>query len=192
MSITTKRAIFHVICVLSIAIAALFISKTLILLLLGVATCIFLAFEFLRLKISFMNNWFLLHFRSLLRETEVSRITGSSYVLIASFIALLAFERDVAVLALSFMAVGDAIATVVGSRIGKTKFLGKTIEGNIACLIFCIAVGFVYFHAGLDISLLAILIGALAATIIQGITLPINDNLTIPLFSGLVMTLIQL
>jgi len=145
MSITTKRAIFHVIYVLSIAIAALFISKTLILLLVVIER-----------NRSITHNWLKLR----------------PYRVLHSF---LAFERDLAVLALSFMAVGDAITTVVGSRIGKTKFLGKTIEGNIACLISCVTVGFVYNHIGLG----------------QGVTIPINDNLTIPLFSGLVMTLIQ-
>ncbi len=107
-------------------------------------------------------------------------------------IAFLAFERDIAILALSFLAVGDAVATIVGKKIGKNIFLGKTVEGDLACLASCAATGFVFYYAGLDIDLFTILLGSLAATIIEGVNLPINDNLTIPLFSGLMMTLIQL
>jgi len=180
------------VCGLCIVIAALFLPETLVLVLLSVVTCIFLAFEFLRLKVTGINSWFFLHFRWLLRETEISRITGASYVLIAALVALLASERDIAVLALSFLAVGDAIASIVGKQIGKNKFLGKTVEGDLACFVSCVAAGFVFYYAGLEISLLAILFGSLAATVAEGVNLPINDNLTIPLFSGLIMTLIQM
>lgn len=49
-------------------------------------------------------------------EKEVSRLTGASYMLLASLIALLAFPIDVAVLAISFLVVGEAMATLGGSH----------------------------------------------------------------------------
>jgi len=113
-------------------------------------------------------------------------------MLIASLVAFLAFERDIAVLALSFLAVGDAVATIVGKQIGRTRFLGKTVEGDLACFISCVATGFVFYHAGLDIRLLTILVGSLAATFVEAMPLPINDNLTMPISAGVVMTLMPI
>jgi dolichol kinase len=49
-------------------------------------------------------------------------------------------------------------------------------------------IGFIFYYSGLSIPLLAILVGSAGATIAEAIPLPINDNLTVPLFAGLVMT----
>lgn len=187
-----KRGLFHIVGGLSICVAGLFLPKMALLISLSVTTSIFLTFEFVRFRALVLNNWFLSNFKVLLREEEKSRLTGTSYMLIASLIAFLAFDRDVAILALSFLAVGDAMAAIVGTLAGKRRLLSKTLEGDLACFVSCIATGFVYYYAGLDIELLAVLLGSCAATIIEAVYLHVNDNLTIPLFSGLVMTLIEL
>lgn len=192
MSSTLKRALFHVFIGLSIPIAALFLPTMVLLVVLGSATGVFLSIDLVRLRAPSVNRWFLWLFESLLREKEVSCLTGASYMLIASLIALLVFPRDIAVLALSFLAVGDAVATLVGQWAGKRKLLGKSLEGELACLITCIAIGFGYYHLGLNISLPTILAGSVCATLAEAIPLPIDDNLTMPLFAGAVMTIIQI
>ena len=191
MSDTLKRGLFHLFCVLSIAVAALFLPRTMLLISLGVATLIVFVLELIRLRVPGINRWFLSVFKPLIRKEETSRLTGAGYSLAGALIAFLVFPRDVAILALSFLAVGDAMATIVGKRIGKTKLLGKkTLEGDLACFVSCIAVGFIGYFAGLDISWLAILLGALGATIAEAVPLPVNDNLILPLFAGLVMVAI--
>lgn len=187
-----KRGLFHLFGGLVLPLAALFLPRVVLLSSLGAVTLIFLAFELLRSKAPGINRWFMLHFQPLLREGERSRLTGSSYMLISSLIAFLAFPRDVAVLALSFLAVGDAISTMVGESIGKRKLLGKTLEGNLACFVSCIATGLIFYYVALDIPLLTILAGSVSATFIEAMPLPINDNLTMPLFAGVVMTVMQL
>jgi glycerol-3-phosphate acyltransferase PlsY len=192
MSRTLKRGLFHIFGGLFIPIAALFLPRMVLLISLGVATFIFLVFELLRFRAPGINKWFFSFFKPLLREKEASRLTGASYMLVASLIAFLVFQRDIAVLALSFLAVGDPLATIVGTHIGKRKLLGKTLEGDLACFISCVAIGFVFHYAGLSIPLLTILLGSVGATIVEAMPLPINDNLTVPLFAGLVMTVTQL
>jgi dolichol kinase len=187
-----KRGLFHIFGGLFIPVAALFLPKTALIILLCVMTFIFLAFELTRLRSPVINRWFFSFFKPLLRDKEASRLTGASYILIASLIAFLAFQRDIAVLALSFLAVGDPLATIVGKQIGKRKLLGKTLEGDLACFISCVAVGVVFYYLGLRVPLLSILAGAIGATIVEAIPLPINDNLTMPLFVGVVMTIMQL
>jgi len=192
VSVTLKRGLFHLFGVLAIVAVGLFLPRITLLISLGVATFIVVAFEFVRLRIPGVNRWFLSVFKPLLREKETSRLTGTSYSLTAALIAFLAFPRDIAVLALVFLAVGDALATIVGKKIGKTRLFGKkTLEGSLACLVSCIIVGVIGYYAGLDIALLAILAGSLGATIAEAVPLPVNDNLTLPLFAGLVMVAVQ-
>ena len=188
MSDTLKRGLFHLFGVLTIVVAAVFLPRTVLLVSLGVVTFIFLAFELIRLRVTGINRWFLSVCKPLLREKEASRLTGTVYSFAGALIAFLVFPRDIAMLALSFLAVGDAMATIVGKRIGKTRLFGKkTLEGDLACFVSCIAVGFIGYFAGLEVSWLAILVGSLGATIAEAIPLPVNDNLTLPLFAGLVM-----
>lgn len=189
---TLKRGLFHLFGVLAIAAVGLFLPRLALLISLGVAVFIVVVFELIRLRAPGVNRWFLSVFKPLLREKEASRFTGTSYSLTAAFIAFLVFPRDIAVLALVFLAVGDAMATIVGKRMGKRRLIGKkTLEGSLACLISCIAVGLIGYYAGLDIALLAILAGSLGATIAEAVPLPVNDNLTLPLFAGLVMAAVQ-
>ena len=182
---------------LVIPIAALFLPRTILLIALGTLTFVVLAFELIRLKVPVVNQWFLsfFFFKPLLRGGEASRFTGTGYTLLGSFIAFLVFPRDIAVIAVVFLAVGDAMATVVGKWVGKTRLLGKgkTLEGSLACLVSCLIAGIICYYAGLDVGLLAILVGALGATIVEAIPLPLpfNDNLTIPVFAGLVMLVMQ-
>lgn len=192
MSSTLKRGLFHLFGGLFIPVAALFLPRVVLLVSIGAVTVIFLAFELVRFWASIINRWFFSHFRPLLREAEASCLTGTSYMLIASLIAFLAFPRDIAVLALSFLAVGDPAATIVGKQMGKRRLLGKTLEGDLACLIACLSIGFLFYYAGLNIPLLTIAAGSVGATILQAIPLPVNDNLTMPLAAGVVMTVILL
>ena len=189
---TLKRGLFHIFGGLSVVVAGFLLPRIALLISLGVATAIFLAFELMRFRVSTVNKWFLSNFRALLREEERSRLTGTSYMLVASIVAFLVFDRDVAIIVLSFLAVGDAVATIVGRLIGKRRLLGKTLEGDLACLFSCIVVGLVFHYVGFGIPLLTILVGAVSATIVEAIGLPINDNLTMPLFAGLVMALMPI
>jgi len=188
LSSPMKRGLFHTFAGLSIPIAALFLSQMVMLISVGVVTLIFLLIEVLRLQNPAVNRLFLLILKAIVREEETSRLTGASYMLTASLIAISVFQTDIAVLALTFLAVGDPLATIIGKRWGRKRLFGKTLEGDLACLVSCIAVGFVFQQVGVDVPWPTILLGALSATVAQAVSLPINDNLTIPLFSGLIMT----
>ena len=192
MASALKRGLFHIGGVLTIAITALFLPRMALLVSLGLISLASLAVEFLRFRIAAINRAFQSVFRPLLREYEASRLTGASYIFIASFLAFLIFEKDIAVLAICFLAVGDAVAALVGKYMGGTKIIGKSLQGDIACFLSCLAAGFVFYYAGLNISPIMVLFGATAAAIVQSMPLPVNDNITIPLFSGLLMTLIAL
>jgi dolichol kinase len=181
------RRLWHISTGLGIVAAAWLLPKTTFLLSLVVVTFLFLTFEAVRLRASSLNKWFCLHFGSLLRKEEVSHVTTSSYVLIAALVAYLAFGRDIAVLSVCFLAVGDVAAGVVGWHMGRTRLFGKALEGDLACLVSCLAAGFLLHYAGLNVGLVTITAGALGATIGQAISGPVDDNLTLPLLAGVAM-----
>ncbi|HEX77803.1 MAG TPA: hypothetical protein G4O03_05250 [Dehalococcoidia bacterium] len=184
-----KRALFHTGSGLAVVAAALVLPRTLLLSSLAGGTIMFLCFELTRLRASAVNRWFLRRFRWLLREDEASRPTGSSYFLVSAVIVFLAFPREVAILALSFLAVGDAAAAVIGRRLGGRRLLGKTLAGDLACLASCLAIGLILSWIALDVPFALILVGSAGAALMEAAPLPINDNLTIPLFAGGVMAL---
>ena len=186
------RGLFHMGGVLLIAASAFFIPRVALLVTLGTVAFLSLVAETLRFRIPRLNRWFLFLFRPLLRGGERSRFTGAFYIFIASFVSFLVFERDIAVLALSFLAVGDATAALVGRYFGRTNVLGKTLEGDISCFATCLITGFLFYQAGLGITLPVLVAGAAVATLMESVPLPVNDNLTIPLVSGLSMTLVML
>ena len=192
MLIILRRGLAHMFVGLSIAVAVLLLPRVVLLIPLGVVSFILLAVDILRFRNLRMKRWFSSFFKPLLREEEGRSLTSASYMFVASFIALLVFQRDIVVLILCFLAVGDAVAKVIGSYIGKRRLFGKTLEGSLACFVSCIMVGFALYYAGLSVSPLVILLGSISATVIEAMPFPINDNLTMPLSAGLVIMVMQL
>jgi glycerol-3-phosphate acyltransferase PlsY len=123
----------------------------------------------------------------MLREEELSGLTTSNYVLLAALVSYIVFGRDIAVLAVSFLAIGDVAAAIVGQRMGRTKLFGKALEGDLACFFSCLVIGFALYYAGLHVGSRTVILGAVGATIGQAIQMPVDDNLTLPLFAGVLM-----
>ncbi|MFC1929636.1 diacylglycerol/polyprenol kinase family protein [Chloroflexota bacterium] len=130
--------------------------------------------------------------KPLLREYETSRLTEASYMIAASLTSFLVFERDIALLAICFLAMGDALAAIASKYLSSKRPPGKTLRGNLACFISCAVIGLVFYYAGFGVHWVTVLVGAIVATIVEAMPIPINDNLTIPLIAGLAMTLIPL
>jgi glycerol-3-phosphate acyltransferase PlsY len=190
MRTVIKRGIFHISCGLLIALSGLFLSLSAILITLGVLALLLLALELARFSVPSVNRWFLKVFKPFIREEEAVRATGALYILISSFLAYLAFEIHIAMLAIAFLAVGDAVGAIVGSTIGRVKSLKKTLEGDLACFLSCIAIGFIFYFSGIGAGITIIIVGAASATAVEATPLPVNDNLVMPLFSGLMMSLV--
>jgi glycerol-3-phosphate acyltransferase PlsY len=182
------RRLWHIFGGLCLATAGLLVEANIFLPGLISATAAFLILEFTRLKFARVNRRFLAFFHLLLREREASTLTGSAYLLIAACIVFLLCDKYIAVMAVAFVAVGDPVAGMVGERWGKAKVRGKTLARSSACLVSCLAIGAI-LTAITDVGLWLVLIGAVCATAVESLSLPVNDNLTIPLVSGGVMML---
>ncbi len=190
MKAVIRRGVFHICFGMLIALSGLFLPKSVVVVTLGVMVLLLLALELTRFAVPIVNTWFLKVLSPWIREAEASRATGVLYMLMSSFLAYVAFDTHVAMLAIAFLAVGDATGAIVGNTIGRVKFIKKTLEGDMACFLSCIAVGFIFYFTGLVSDMTMIIVGSVSATLVEAIPLPINDNFMMPLFSGLMMSVI--
>lgn len=185
------RRLWHIFGGLSLAIAGLLVPENIFLPALISATVAFLILELTRLKFPRVNRRFLAWFHPLLREKEASTLTGTAYFSMAAVIVFMLCDKSIAVVALTFVAVGDPIAGMVGERWGKARMRGKSLVGSGACLLSCLVAGAI-LSAITDVALPLVVVGALCATLMEFLSLRINDNLTVPLVSGGAMMLVKL
>jgi glycerol-3-phosphate acyltransferase PlsY len=123
-----------------------------------------------------------------MRERETTRPWSSTYVLLSALLVFWLFEKDISVVALCFLAVGDPAASIIGEKFGRRKIWGKSLEGTAACFLSCLVVGVFLANTVLSVSLLAILAGSFCAALVELLPLHLNDNFTIPILPAGVMT----
>ena len=173
-------------------VLALFVPKGILLVTLGVMTAVFAAWEIVRFSVPRVNRWTLSHLGVILKEEERFRLTGAVYLLLSSLAVFLLFDKYVAIASLLFLSIGDLMATVVGGKFGKRIVLKKSLEGSLACLASCLLIGMAMTRVSPVMVLPVAVVGAASATIVELLPIPIDDNLTIPLFSAGIMTLAML
>ena len=120
-------------------------------------------------------------------EKQNTFIKAPLYFAAGILLSLLIFPAPFNYVAIAIVTLGDGFASVVGRMYGKNKIPyseGKSIEGTAAG-IFCAFAGSLLF-----VSPIMALVAALVGMIIEFRPLRISDNLTVPLLSGLSMTII--
>ncbi len=158
-------------------------SKEVILLLVGAATVCAFIIEVARLKSQRANEFFFKLINGYARGHEEKKVTGATYYAVAALLTVAFFSERTAIASLLFLTLGDSAAALVGTRYGVHKLFGKSMEGSAACFLTCSVVGWVILR-GVG------LVGAAAATLIELVPVPVDDNVRIPLVSGAVMTLL--
>ena len=149
---------------------------------------IFLAIDFFRDKNKYIKILFNLFFNRMMRKHELDgALTGASWVMISAFFTILIFPKNIAILSLIFMSVGDTVAGLVGRRIGKLKIGEKTVEGFVFGFLACAIISYNYKLIPFSISIY----GSLVGMIFEVLPLPLDDNLKIPLSSASIMFVIE-
>jgi HAD superfamily phosphoserine phosphatase-like hydrolase len=113
-------------------------------------------------------------------------ITAPIFFAFGILLTLLLFPAPASSAAIAIFALGDSAASIFGRMIGrKTLFFnkGKTIEGSLLGFFFAFVAGTFFLNP------LGALVGAVVAMVVETLPLPVNDNLTIPLITGFVLTL---
>jgi len=138
---------------------------------------IFLVLEYFRLEL----GWRMPFFSQFIRPKEQHRMYGVIYFLSATIICLAVFNKEIALAALLMTTFGDMMAALIGKKYGTTLiYRNKTWAGFLAELGTNLIVGFFILN-----SIYVILGMAFAATIVETMVDELDDNLLIPIFSGL-------
>jgi len=146
------------------------------------ALAIFLVFDLVRLNWERGNEIAYRYLPWLLKDQERRTLNTSIYFALSCLICAAFFERRVATLSIVLLCVGDPVAAIVGTRYGSIRILNKSLQGSLACFLSCYGVSRLLFDP--TISFWA----ALTATFFELISSRLNDNLSIPICTGLMVT----
>ena len=146
-------------------------------------------------KWSWARKSFGLIFFKTLRKKELNRnvfqVSGSMYVLFSAIICSMIFSKPVAVVALTIMLISDTCAALFGKAYG-TRHLrnNKTLEGTTALFVSALLI-VVVFNPILPVTYASILAcGAATFAELYEDKIEIDDNLAIPLFVGLILSIL--
>jgi dolichol kinase len=179
-------------CSISIPIFYFYTPRSVALAVLVPVTLVFVAVDIARYYHRPLEAWFNKTFGRLLRSRETSRdkkrLNGATYVLIAATLAVLIFPKIIAVTSFMILIISDLTAALVGKRLGRHRFFGKSLEGSAAFFLSALlVVGFlpkIEYRAG-EYAIGAV--AALAGALVEALPVEIDDNLSIPLTVGAVL-----
>ena len=162
---------------------------------LGVAIAGFI-FDFARHRSESLNEFVLKVMGPFMRSSEKNGMSGLPFYALGVSIALHFYKKEIALLATFFLVYSDPISSFFGIIYGKDKIMpNKSLQGAIAGFFTCYLITLFYgLHYGAEgnsllwFSIFAGLVGAISEMLSA---FNIDDNLTIPVVSGLGLTVMN-
>jgi len=162
------------------------------LLIIGIVAIVFIVLDITRFLNKQTNELLTVKIKSIFRKNEAKKFSSMTIFLVATFISILLFEQDIAITALTFLIFGDIFSKIFGLAFGRHKIFKKTLEGTLAyfgCVLIC---GFVLYNTlplfNIPLPIHILIIGGITAPLVELFSFQINDNFTVSLISGSVMT----
>jgi len=161
-------------------------DKEIMVILLGCLCLFAILLEISRKKWDTVESLFEKHFNFMLRQSEFDGgLTGATWLLFGSTITVFLFPIQIAVPSLLFLTVGDVFAAIVGKGIPIGKIGDKHLSGTIAGIVISCGIA-LWVNRLLPGEI--IILSSVASMLVEVAPIPMNDNLTIPLTGGLVMS----
>ncbi len=165
-----------------------FLSRELMLALIGLGLLVALMVEWLRRKSPGFRRIFNRYLSSLLRDREQYQLTGATYLIMGFLLAVLLFPRQVAIFGMLVVAVSDALAAVVGRTWGRHRiFREKTLEGTLAFILATFVIALLLFAYPVWMLLIISLIIGVWEMFWQYSA----DNLVLPILCGFLIKILQ-
>lgn len=184
------RQLFHLLPGSVVPVAGIFAPQEIAVIAFGILAFISLSLDLLRFRTPWLNRLYIRWLAPFLKKDEDHRITGATYMVMAGFIAFLFFDKTVAVYAMLFLSLGDPVASLIGRRMPGPRLFGKSPGGTAAFVGVSLLVVTALVSSGVFQYHWGLLAGAVIAGLVELTPLPLDDNLTIPLISGAVMSLL--
>lgn len=159
---------------------------------LACALALIMGIEMLRVKSPTINEFALLLFKPILRQSEVEAMSGVPFYISSCLLAFLIFPHHIAVLSILYLALGDPSSSFFGVLLGRSKlFPNKSLEGTLGGFGVCAVVTLVYlnfYEIAVDRLVLLSILGGFIGCLSELLPLNIDDNFAIPIVSGLLLT----
>lgn len=124
-----------------------------------------------------------------MREGEKKQLTGMSYMAIGAMALAFLFPKEIVVLSLIFLGIGDPIASTFGILYGKNRIGSKSLEGSLAAFVACTVASVIYYiyHGFFDHRIfLAVPLSGLWGALAELVQIKyLDDNFTLPVLSGI-------
>jgi dolichol kinase len=152
--------------------------------------------DLMRMKNKALNELVVKLMGPLMRKSESTGFSGLPFYALGISLSLFLFKEKIALLAITFLVFSDPISSFFGVRYGKDKILpNKSLQGSLAGFCTCYLIT-LFSVIGVGASPLAILSFSLLCGVIGSVSelvsaYNIDDNLTIPVLSGLGITLLN-
>jgi len=156
---------------------------------------LFIAIDLLRLRWSWLQTTMLRLVGNLMRREELHGLTANSWYVLGMLGSGLLFPKAYALCGLAFLAVGDPVAAIVGTRWGRVPLRsGKSIEGSVANFVVSAIAAFAISRFLLQMppadALLVAVLGGATSAVAEAAPWPVNDNLAIPITSAALLWLV--
>ncbi len=143
-----------------------------------------------------MNNVVLRVAGPLMRRSERDGWSGLPFYALGAGLSLFFFNRDIATLSIMYLVFSDPLSSFFGVLYGKDKILpNKSLQGAVAGFFTCYLITLFYIMntstLGFHILVFSIIGGVIGAASELISAFNIDDNLTIPVLSGLGLTILN-
>lgn len=171
-----------------IPIIYIYTSKEMILWVVGMVGAVFILVDLFRLVSKGVNLFLFQNVVGLMKEKEQHKFSSMTFFMLAAFISILLFDRDIAIITLTFIIFGDLAVKFFGAQFSKKMiFSGRSLEGLLTYFAFSLFFG-VFLADQLGTIVWLPLIGAAVASFTDLFSIfGIDDNFTVALISGAVM-----
>jgi diacylglycerol kinase (CTP) len=164
-------------------------------LILGIAILGF-AMDFIRNRIPAFNKLVIRLMGPLMRRSERDGVSGLPFYALGVSLSLFFYSRDIAIVSSMFLVFSDPLSSFFGVLYGKDKIMpNKSLQGAVAGFFTCYLITLFYAMntttLGTHILVFSIVAGVIGAASELISAFNIDDNLTIPVMSGLGMTLLN-
>lgn len=177
-------------CAVIFVILYLYWPQRMLLVFVGSVALVFILIDVIRFILRQANELLTIRINNFLKKGESRRFSSMTMFLVAAFIIVLVFKQDIAMAALTFLIFGDIFSKIFGLAFGRNKLFDKTVEGSVAYLGGVLICGYI-LYTGLHMPILMLTAGAIAATLAEFVPLGIDDNFTVGIVSGAVMTVVR-
>lgn len=164
----------------------------------GVLSIALLGFaaDYLRQKYPFFNKWIIRLMGPLMRKSEREGVSGLPFYALGIALSLLFYDKNLALISIMFLIFSDPISSFFGVLYGKDKILpNKSLQGFVAGFFTCYLVALFYLLnanvGGVNVLIFSLVGGIIGAGSELISAFNIDDNLTIPVISGLGLTILN-